>query len=1204
MTVHISARIAWHADGWNGCICRNPVANTYCVGQHSYPGEMIAERRNLAWEKKNAGKPCASLDGIPPCIYSINAFGNETLKAFAPPPDWFRDSTEVREWELPPSTVCAWPYEEMYKDEVKNPGGKPIYDAVKRRAAANEYFAAIEPNRSLIVYYANYSNPFSEEDARRYVVVGISRVKAVGDELCWDNQSEAMEQRYGPNVWDRNITSDYSDQGFRIPYHLYRDRPEVLERLLFVPDNPRLFKYATRQFSDDDALSVVERLAEVVDVLIELGDTSEDWQMRRGWLSSLVSELWQSRGLYPGLPKVLDLLNFQEAIAYFKSRVAQGEEVDAKKAIFAYLEGQAKPIPGLDVPQRQQQSVARRWRLHEDDEQAILRDILPRVDITVEQMRRIVSEKRESYGIAAPLTEVADNPYILTEQFVGDGPDDTISFYRIDRAVFPSPELCGEALADRDDWRRLRAICVDLLKRETRHSFLRASEVLGAINAMLEAMPEWKRTEFREKHLDVDAENLEPALAIRRESGTRYLYLRSVFEDEREIEKVLRGLCGAPDVRLRSPVTSSHWHDFLYDADSPLAREHPGDYEEAIAEQVSVCEKVFPRPLSVLSGAAGTGKTTVIKATIRAIQKGHGGRSNIQLLAPTGKAADRIRDGLRELAEEVPVATVHSFLAKRGWLNDNLTFKREGGRQEDDTATFIIDESSMMDLHLAAALFRAIHWGSVQRLILVGDPNQLPPIGRGKVFSDVIAWLRSHSPESIGILETNIRQMENRLTGKGTGILDLATIYIGASRSEQKDEAAELEAEEVLRRCHEGGDVAEDLRIIYWDDPDDLARKLVATVTADMQRDTGQDFDESRPYLLWKAAFGDYERPEYQQIMSPYRGEEFGTERLNVILQEHARGRQIEHGKHLGNIAVFDKVIQFRNRPKSNPIWAYSFANRRNEQVELFNGEIGFSMPHAFDGNNKWMKGFERFQVRFARKVDLAVGYGKKLGQKPDGRPLPEEKAEENIELAYAISVHKAQGSEFDRVYFVLPKSKAALLCRELLYTGLTRARRHCTVFVEQDVGPLISLSRPEKSHLLSVNSSVFAFNPVPDALRTLGDWYEEGRIHETLAKFMVRSKSEVIIANMLHDRGIPFRYEVPLHAPDGTFYLPDFTITWRGENLYWEHLGLLEQPKYRRRWEKKKRWYDKFFAGQLLTTEEGQTLSKDAEKLIAEHFA
>ena len=194
MTIHISSRIAWHMDGWNGCICKNPAANTHCVGAQSYPGEMIVERRKLDWEKAYAGKCCTEADDIPPCIYSINAFGGQTLKAYAPPPEWFRDGTNNREWDLAPSTVCAWPYEEMYKDEVKNPGGKPVYDAVKRRKAANEYFARIEPDRSLIVYYANYSNPFSEEEQRRYVVVGISRVKAIGAELCWEGQSDAMEQ--------------------------------------------------------------------------------------------------------------------------------------------------------------------------------------------------------------------------------------------------------------------------------------------------------------------------------------------------------------------------------------------------------------------------------------------------------------------------------------------------------------------------------------------------------------------------------------------------------------------------------------------------------------------------------------------------------------------------------------------------------------------------------------------------------------------------------------------------------------------------------------------------------------------------------------------------------------------------------------------------------------------------------------------------
>jgi exodeoxyribonuclease V alpha subunit len=79
MATHLSARLAWHMDGWNGHICRNPSSNRHCIGPHSFPGDEIKQRRDLAWETTVAGKPCSTIDGIPPCIYSINAFGADTL---------------------------------------------------------------------------------------------------------------------------------------------------------------------------------------------------------------------------------------------------------------------------------------------------------------------------------------------------------------------------------------------------------------------------------------------------------------------------------------------------------------------------------------------------------------------------------------------------------------------------------------------------------------------------------------------------------------------------------------------------------------------------------------------------------------------------------------------------------------------------------------------------------------------------------------------------------------------------------------------------------------------------------------------------------------------------------------------------------------------------------------------------------------------
>jgi len=1174
-TKHITVRLAWHDSGWNGCICRDPRANTYCVGQYSYQRDLIVRDRDLEWEQSQAGKPCSRLDRVPPCIHSINAFGSEELEAYMPPPSWFNDGTRVKRWRLAPFTVSTWPYEEMYKDEVQTPHGRPKYDPDKRRKAANDFFAHIVPDHSLIFYYANYSNPFSENDRYLYVVVGAGRVKAVGKELTWIGQSDSMEKRYGPNAWARDVTSHYPDQGLRIPYHLYMDRPDVLERILLVPENPRHFKYAARHISDDGALVLIERLSEIVGVLQEIGDTSENWQARQAWLASVMAELWRNRGLYPGILRVLDYLKFSEAIPYAKAQIPVRGEQDVKDELFAFLQGDVDEISGLSLDDKRVRAVRKRWRYLEPDKQVLLRDMLPRFDLRIDQIQCIL-DNPESASIYASHSEIADNPYILCEQYVGGDPDDQITFSQIDHGMFPSPDLGVKPELEPDDWPRLRALCVEQLQRAGQHTFLPAEQVLHGLNHKLSFLPEWKHAQFTQRHLEVEEEELSAALTYRYEGDQLYLYRKSVFEDERTVETILRQLASRPDIQLRFPVTEGHWRGYLYDSDSELAKSYPDEYERAIDQQIEVCQQIFRRPISVLCGAAGTGKTTLVRAIIQAVEKAHGAGTSFQLLAPTGKAADRLRECTGKDAR-----TIHSFLAKRGWLNDNLTFRRQGGKQEEGITTYIIDESSMLDLPLLATFFRAVNWNAVQRLIFVGDPNQLPPIGTGKAFADLIDWLRQEMPEHVGELKTNMRQLRNRLTGDGTGILDLASIYVRRGLADEKVADFDAQEEEILRRVQEGGDVADDLRVLYWQTPEELERLLLETIVADMERDTQMTFDPERPFDLWDAAMRDCDReqfPEALQVISPYRGELFGIEHLNQVLQQHRNGRLLEKKGALGGITLFDKVIQVINRPQSRPIAAYNTQTGTREQVEVFNGEIGVVKVHGFD-RRKWKKpGFRvsRFQVIFSRKQHLWVEYSSAS------------EVEENLELAYAISVHKAQGSEFQRVYFILPKHKRGLLSRELFYTGLTRAQIHCTLLIQEDIAPILSLRRPENSHLARINSSLFKFRPVPREFQTMHEWYEEGKIHRTLTEQMVRSKSEVIIANILAERNIPFKYEVPLYAPDGTFYLPDFTITWRGEEWYWEHLGMLHDESYRSHWETKRAWYEKHgFADRLIITSE-----------------
>lgn len=256
-------------------------------------------------------------------------------------------------------------------------------------------------------------------------------------------------------------------------------------------------------------------------------------------------------------------------------------------------------------------------------------------------------------------------------------------------------------------------------------------------------------------------------------------------------------------------------------------------------------------------------------------------------------------------------------------------------------------------------------------------------------------------------------------------------------------------------------------------------------------------------------------------------------------------------------------------------------------QCDVFNGELGFVGPHGYDNEawNKWGFRLERFAVAFSRKGDIRVNYGVDLGRDARGAFLPNQKVEENLELGYAISIHKAQGSEFERIFVVIPASKRQLLSQELLYTALTRGKRHCTLLVQRDAGALIDMRRRERCWLSRINSSLLGWHMAPAPLMALEGWYEAGKIHAARSQDMVRSKSEVIIANMLHERNITFHYEKPLFAADGTMYLPDFTLVWNGEEIYWKHVGRLDDPQYVEKWIAKQAWYSKYFPGKLRTS-------------------
>ena len=465
-----------------------------------------------------------------------------------------------------------------------------------------------------------------------------------------------------------------------------------------------------------------------------------------------------------------------------------------------------------------------------------------------------------------------------------------------------------------------------------------------------------------------------------------------------------------------------------------------------------------------------------------------------------------------------------------------------------------------------------------------------------------------------GVLTENIRQLVNRVEGNGCGILDLAELFI----QEKQSDMSESSSSDELKRKKEvlftkimengNGDIDKDLAVYFWKEQTDLETCLHDVIIQDMEKITGMTVYES-PDKLWQQAIRKEDgssNPDAIQVISPYRGEFYGTGALNTLMQNDFNPYWSSR-YNLDGISYFDKVIQFRNRPKSDMAYAYNQETRTTEQHEVFNGEIGLVLMHPFDSKNKrykYLSTIERFQVAFSNRnrQKLRYNYGREYGKNDKGWNLPEQKPQDNLELAYAISVHKSQGSEFDYVYIVIPKRDSHLLSMELLYTAITRAQKKVTIFLQEDIGTLSSLGHIEKSAVRRINSSVFKFVPLPEELLYIQNWYADEKKLATLSEYFVRSKSEVIIANMLVQEEVPFVYEEPLFAPDGTMFLPDFTVKFRGETYYWEHVGRLDLPDYRAHWEIKEKWYEKHFPGKLLTTFEGKDLSTDAMGIIKDH--
>lgn len=428
-----------------------------------------------------------------------------------------------------------------------------------------------------------------------------------------------------------------------------------------------------------------------------------------------------------------------------------------------------------------------------------------------------------------------------------------------------------------------------------------------------------------------------------RYSGREVIYLKAYFEAERYIAAKLEQIH-----KLCERVSLKDADRFIGQLEEELGITYAALQRKAILDALN-------SGVMILTGGPGTGKTTVIRAVITVFRRMGLG---IVLAAPTGRAAKRMSEATSREAK-----TIHRLLEMDYQGEDEPKFRRDENDMLDEDA-IIIDEASMVDTLLMAALLKAIKPGA--RLILIGDADQLPSVGAGVVLSDIIDSGRFPSVKLTEIF----RQAESSLIVRNAHAINRG-VYPDLSVKDG------------------------DFFFLPREDAQTTARTVAELLAVRLPKRYGADFVRG------------------VQVITPSHKGPTGTDHLNQLLQgvlnppatakteKKVRERILREG---------DKVMQTKNN--YDILWEKDGV----EGVGIFNGDIGT-----------------------VKEVDLSE---ETVTVSFDGREASYDFSQlDELELAYAITVHKSQGSEYPAVILPLSDGMPRLLTRNLFYTAVTRAK-------------------------------------------------------------------------------------------------------------------------------------------------------------------
>jgi exodeoxyribonuclease V alpha subunit len=425
--------------------------------------------------------------------------------------------------------------------------------------------------------------------------------------------------------------------------------------------------------------------------------------------------------------------------------------------------------------------------------------------------------------------------------------------------------------------------------------------------------------------------------------------------------------------------------------------------------------------LTVISGGPGTGKTSIVVAVMRLMVRLGVDPSLIALTAPTGKAAYRMGECIRESLTRIEqrdavdqalvdarleTSTIHRLL---GYSPDSGRFRHHRNNPL-SAKVVIVDEGSMLDVTLMERLTNAIQPGA--RLILLGDANQLPSVAAGSVFRDLVpSGEDGLGPLAAASMRLEVNHRMNSDDASGRSIL-LAARSINHGDFDLLNSVDEANAPIVVR-CSSPKELAFSGVEFLAAGPRELGPFLDrwyadqvcgAKDVADLikheylEREGGFDHADCERLRLLFAHVGK------SRILCVTRVFETGAERINARLHSRAAESAGVAAERI-SFVVGEPLIVLRN----------------DYERGLFNGDNGILL---------WVRRGKGAQVRMAifPRGDNFVAFRF-------------EALREFVELSYAMTVHKAQGSEFDSIAIVLPEKPVALLTRELIYTAVSRSR-------------------------------------------------------------------------------------------------------------------------------------------------------------------